>query len=176
MRFFFTADQHFGHANIIKFCNRPFSSVSEMDDEIIKRHNEVVGDNDVVIHAGDFTLHNSTSYVYKKYINKLKGDNIFLQGSHDKWTKSTVFKNNYIWQKNIEGQYVVVCHYAMRVWPRSHYNSWQLYGHSHGRLEPVGKQWDVGVDNNNFYPVSFDQLVEIMKNRPDNFNLVKKGV
>jgi calcineurin-like phosphoesterase family protein len=62
----------------------------------------------------------------------------------------------------------------MRVWPRSHYNSWQLYGHSHGRLEPVGKQWDVGVDNNNFYPVSFDQLVEIMKNRPDNFNLVKK--
>jgi calcineurin-like phosphoesterase family protein len=40
----------------------------------------------------------------------------------------------------------------MRVWPRSHHNSWQLYGHSHGKLLPIGKQWDIGVDNNDFYP------------------------
>jgi calcineurin-like phosphoesterase family protein len=80
-----------------------------------------------------------------------------------------------IWQKGIEGQMVVACHYNLRVWPASHYNSWLVYGHSHGKLAPEGKQWDVGVDNNNFYPVSFDTLKVIMDNSPDNFNLVKKN-
>ncbi|KKL16922.1 hypothetical protein LCGC14_2490690, partial [marine sediment metagenome] len=64
-----------------------------------------------------------------------------------------------------KNQFIVVCHYAMRRWERSHYGSWQLYGHSHGRLEPIGLQHDVGVDNNNFYPVSLIELVEIMKHR-----------
>lgn len=50
----------------------------------------------------------------------------------------------------------------MRTWERSYHGSWQVFGHSHGRLEPIGKQWDVGVDNNNFYPVSFDKLSSIM--------------
>jgi len=51
-----------------------------------------------------------------------------------------------------------------------------LFAHSHGRLEPVGKSWDIGVDNNGYYPVSMDELVEIMEKRPDNPNLVKKRV
>ena len=54
--FFFTTDEHYGHTNIIKFCDRPFASVEEMDAEIIQRHNELIGSKDVVIHAGDFTL------------------------------------------------------------------------------------------------------------------------
>jgi calcineurin-like phosphoesterase family protein len=60
----------------------------------------------------------------------------------------------------------------MRVWPRSHDNSWQLYSHSHGKLPPVGNQWDIGVDNNGFYPVSFNKIREIMRDRPDNPNFV----
>jgi calcineurin-like phosphoesterase family protein len=54
-------------------------------------------------------------------------------------------------------------------------NSWQLYGHSHGKLAPIGKQWDIGVDNNNFYPVSFNKICEIMVDRPDNPNFVKNN-
>ena len=54
--FLFTANEHYGHANIIRYCNRPFTSVDEMDTEIIQRHNEIVKPKDVVIHAGDFTL------------------------------------------------------------------------------------------------------------------------
>jgi hypothetical protein len=57
----------------------------------------------------------------------LNGTNIFLKGSHDYWLKGTKFHE--IWEGRIEKQYVVVCHYAMRTWARSHYNSWQLYGH-----------------------------------------------
>jgi calcineurin-like phosphoesterase family protein len=47
-----------------------------------------------------------------------------------------------------------------------------LFGHSHGTLEPIGKSWDVGVDKNGYAPLSWDEIVEIMKNRPDNPNLV----
>ena len=168
--YFFTADEHFGHTKIIEYSNRPFSSITTMDAEIIKRHNEVVSEKDIVIHVGDFALVKKEK-VYKEYISQLKGSHVFLRGSHDRWLNK---KSLMIWEKNINGIYVVACHYAMRVWPRSHYNSWLVYGHSHGKLESFGKSYDVGVDNNNFYPVSFDELVEIMKSKLDNFNLVKK--
>ena len=166
--YFFTSDEHYQHANIIKYCNRPFENISEMDKEIIRRHNEVVKDNDIVVHAGDFMMGNKAFAA--KYINQLNGKHIFIKGSHDKWLVGA----NQIWETSIEKTHIVVCHYSMRVWPKSHFGSWQLYGHNHGGLEPIGKQWDIGVDNNNFYPISFEQLKEIMKSRPDNFNLIKK--
>jgi calcineurin-like phosphoesterase family protein len=117
---------YYGHANIIKYCNRPFSSIEEMDEEIIKRHNEVAPSDGTVIHAGDFTLANVE--IANQYIKRLNGHHIFLRGSHDKWLKANT-KVHEIWCNKIEDLYVVVCHYAMRVWPRSHYNSCQLFGH-----------------------------------------------
>lgn len=174
MNYFFTADEHYGHANIIKYCNRPFKNSFEMDIEIIKRHNEVVKDNDMVYHLGDFTLHKNYEFIKKTYIDKLNGQHYFIKGSHDKWLNE---KSTKIYEKRFGDNYIVMCHYAMLVWPRSHYNSWNLFGHSHGGLKRTqGKQMDVGVDNFNFYPVSLDEIIEIMKNKPDNFNLVKKGV
>ncbi len=167
--YWFTADEHFSHPNIREYCNRPFCSVIEMNEEIIKRHNEVVGKDDIVIHAGDFTL-KPTYREAKVFIDQLKGSHIFLEGSHDRWLPKTACQ---IWQKTIEGQHIVVCHYAMRVWPKSHYGSFCCYGHSHGKLVPIGKSWDVGVDNNKFYPVSFDQLKVVMDKQPNNFNLIK---
>jgi len=62
----------------------------------------------------------------------------------------------------------------MRVWNKSHYNTWQLYGHSHGKLAPVGKQYDVGIDNNDFAPISIEDLAKIMKRKPNNFNYISK--
>ena len=79
-----------------------------------------------------------------------------------------------IWEDKIEGQYIVICHYAMKTWAKSHYNSWQLFGHSHGELKGVGKQMDIGVDTHNFYPYSFNEIKRIMSKKEDNFNLVKK--
>lgn len=167
--YFFTADEHYGHSNILKYSNRPFDSIKEMNSELIKRHNEVVSKNDIVIHAGDFTLKDS-KYAWS-IIDQLNGTNIFIKGSHDRWLNNV--PTSHIYEKRIQDIHIVVCHYAMRVWPRSHYNSWQLYGHSHGRLGPIGKQYDVGVDNNSYYPISFDHLQDIMRTRPNNFNLIK---
>lgn len=169
--YWFTSDEHYYHKNILKYSQRPFSSVEEMNEALIQNHNSVVGKGDVTIHAGDFTLKNDKEFIYKNIINRLNGTHIFLKGSHDYWLRGSNFLQ--IWERKIEDYYVVVCHYALRVWCRSHYNSWMLYGHSHGMLEPVGKQWDCGVDNNDYYPISFEQVKDIMENRPDNFNLVK---
>lgn len=161
--YFFTSDEHYGHKNILKFCNRPFNTIEEMDEILIQNHNNVVGKRDIVIHAGDFTLRKNEAA--QKYIKRLNGTHIFLMGSHDRWM---YLKHPTIWQKLINKTYIVVCHYAMRVWPRSHYGSWQLYGHSHGNLSPLKNQWDIGVDNNNYFPISFDQVGEIMANLKDN--------
>lgn len=161
IQYFFTSDEHYGHSNIIKYCDRPFKDAEKMNESLIKRHNSVVGFNDTVIHAGDFTLESTERAQY--YISRLNGYHIFLKGSHDYWNPELP----YLYEVEIEGQYIVVCHYAMRVWPRSHHGSWQLYGHSHGKLEPLGGQMDIGVDSNKFYPVSFEEIKR---------NLTKKSI
>lgn len=172
--FWFTSDEHYGHANIIKYSSRPFDSVEKMDLEIINRSNSVVKDNDVVIHCGDFTLHKSQ--FAERIIRQLKGTHIFITGSHDRWMDNVEHVINgipislpgYVYERKLEGTYIVACHYAMRVWPRSHYGSIQVYGHSHGNLPGVGRQLDVGVDSHDFYPVSLEYVIEATKN---NLNL-----
>ena len=161
---FFTADLHLGHGNIIKYCNRPFNNVDEMDQTLIKNWNETVSDNDVVYILGDFCFKK-----YGYYIRQFNGHIIELQGDHDNFKN-----NNFLMNIKVGHTSITLCHWCMRVWRKSHYNSWHLYGHSHGNLSPIGKSWDVGVDNNDFRPLSFNDIEKIMSCRPDNPNLVKK--
>ena len=167
--YFFTADEHYGHKKVIAYNNRPFSSIEEMDKQLICNFNEVVTPQDVTVHAGDFCWLNKADQVQKKYLSKLNGTHILLIGSHDHWQPSS---GKYIWRKRIDNNLIMVCHYAMLTWECSHYNSWQLFGHSHGRLQLPGKQHDIGVDNNNYYPVSYEQIVKIMKTKEDNWNYI----
>ena len=60
----------------------------------------------------------------------------------------------------------------MRTWASSHYNAWQLYGHSHARLEPIGKQMDVGVDAHGFFPIHIDQVCKHMLMSPNDPNYI----
>jgi len=168
----FTADEHYGHENIIEYCNRPFENVDEMDSELIRRHNEVVKEMDLVYHLGDFSLIPSKSTV-AGFASQLNGEHVFIRGSHDRWMDDgpeEYFPEILELSKKQAGHPITLCHYAMKVWPRSHYNSWQLFGHSHGRLPVEGKQYDVGVDNNDFYPISLEQIKVVMNQQPDNFN------
>lgn len=166
--YFFTADEHYNHKNVVDYCNRPFHDLHEMNKELIARHNEAVKDGDIVIHAGDFCFSNKEKA--EMIISKLNGHHIFLQGDHDRWLP----RGNQIWQKKIEGQYVVVCHYALHTWPRSHYNSWHLYAHSHKDLNLPGKRICISVDATDFYPLSFEQIKLRMGARPDNPNFIKR--
>lgn len=170
--FWFTADEHYGHEAVIRYSNRPFGGVLEMDKVLMSNFNQVVDTSDVCVHAGDICWLNNKQDVYKQYISKLNGTHILLVGSHDHWQPNSA---KYIWRKRIEGQLVVVCHYAMLTWECSHYNSWQLFGHSHGRLDLPHKQYDIGVDNNHYYPVSFDSIKKIMASKPNNFNYIERN-
>jgi len=148
---FFTSDTHFGHANIIRHCVRPFENVTTMDEALIKNWNACVSKVDTIYHLGDFVWRKDRVDYYK---SRLNGKLILLKGSHDRGVDLPQ-----ILEIKVEGQIIVLCHYAMRTWPRSHYGSWHLFGHSHGRLnDNVGLSMDVGVDTNAFLPHSFDAV------------------
>jgi calcineurin-like phosphoesterase family protein len=172
----FTSDTHFGHANIIALCRRPFASAAEMDEQLIERWNEAVRPDDTVYHLGDFTLQGSGPFA--AYARRLQGRIRVLPGSHDRrW----VARLDSCGASSLSGhpvellpplvslklpelgaggrpQVLVLCHYALRVWDRSHYGAWHLYGHCHGSLPALGLSFDVGVDAHGFRPWSLDEV------------------
>ncbi len=178
MNTWFTSDEHFGHFNIIKFCNRPFSSLEEMNESLIERHNEVVKDGDDVYHVGDCFWR---TYGYEnalKTVRRWNGNHFYVLGNHEELILNNQLgqelRDEFVWVAEREvirpsKMYpkIVLDHYAGRVWRGSGGGSIQLYGHSHGELEatPHGKSMDVGVDSHNYYPVSLDQVMEVMGNR-----------
>lgn len=183
---FFTADEHYFHASrsggIIEYCNRPFKDINEMHEGLISNHNEVVKGNDTVIHAGDFSMRNVDRTA--EIIERLNGKHIFivsLKGGHDRVIRKISNRHPnmfelipYVYELILHNKYhVTICHYCMRTWPRSHYNTWHLFAHSHCRLEAIGKSHDIGVDCNNYYPLSEDQIIDIMNDRPDNPGYIK---
>jgi len=154
-----------------------------MDNEMIGRWNWLVKPKDIVYHVGDFCLGNQeTSFSYFK---RLSGQIYVVPGGHDKrWIRPNLSYTGPncivrilppLYTIILDKQVIVLCHYAMRVWDRSHFNSWNLHGHSHGGLPSVGKQLDVGVDCWDFYPVSLEKVKMVMEDKPDNFNLIKEN-
>ena len=168
--YYFTADEHYFHKNVIKYCERPFDSVEEMNDQMINNHNLIVNENDTTVHCGDFSFA-SKEKTYKEIISRLNGKHIFLKGDYDKCLGSG---GSYMWLKKINGQPVICSHYMMRTWWLSHYNSWNLFGHSHGGMndKTIGKQLDVGVDSHSFYPIGTDTIKKIMERKSNNFNYI----
>ena len=87
MKVFIISDTHFGHEQIIKYCNSPFSSVEEMDETMIKRWNETVSNNDIIIHLGDVGL-GKKEYI-TSIIKRLNGKKILIMGNHDNWSEQS---------------------------------------------------------------------------------------
>jgi calcineurin-like phosphoesterase family protein len=170
MNYFFTADTHFGHTNIIKYCNRPFKSIQEMDSELIKRWNSKITDKDIVFHLGDFCFGNN-DHDFDKYFSQLNGKIVWIKGNHDElaWKNRDKFQtySSGYYEAKIDNQSIVLCHYAMLVWNKSHFGTWHLYGHSHGTLPDNlnSMSMDCGVDTNNYYPYSFAEIAKRMSKK-----------
>jgi calcineurin-like phosphoesterase family protein len=174
---FFTSDPHFGHANIIKYCNRPFHSAGEMDQAIIDRWNARVGPGDTLYCLGDWCLGRGSRSIgqaaasYRERINC--GRIVMLWGNHDrKGRNDPLFQKQFegvhdLLEIDIAGQPIVLCHYALRVWNRSHRGAFHLYGHSHGSLpdDPAARSFDCGVDCFDYYPISMEQVVDRMSKK-----------
>jgi len=167
-RTWFTSDTHFGHANILKHCNRPFSSAAEMDGEMLARWNAVVRPEDIVWHLGDFAFRNARSP--SDYLRRLHGTKHLIVGNHDH--QATLSAPEWasverLAEVTVDGIRIVMCHYGMRVWPRSHHGSLMLYGHSHGNLPGDRQSLDVGVDVWDYRPVGLDQIRERLATLPE---------
>ena len=155
----FVADTHFGHANIIRHSARPFENVREMDGAMVANWNAVVQHEDDVWHLGDFAFRGVKSQ--SDYLVRLSGRKHLIWGNHDAaiareapgWTSSQAMA-----EITVEGVRLVLLHYAMRVWPRSHYGAIHLYGHSHGKLPGDRQSLDVGVDCWDYRPISLTDI------------------
>lgn len=163
---YFTSDHHFNHRNIIDFCNRPFTSVEEMNEHMIDAWNSVVKKGDMVYHLGDFAITGySKSHVttVENLLSRLNGNKILIKGNHD---SDAVLKAKG-WA-NIHNMYhvrdrdkrFILCHYAMRTWQFKAHGSIHLYGHSHANLPDYDRSMDVGVDNVGYVPLLLEEILD----------------
>jgi len=160
-KIFFTADTHFGHSNIIKYLNRPFVDVNDMNDTLIKNWNKVVPKDGIVYHLGDVGFFDFWDNV-ETFLSNLNGKIRLIKGNHD-WKYDWFSCLNYVKSLDtivINGLPIVLCHYAMKIWDRKHYGALHLFGHSHGTVQGEPRSMDVGVDSNNFTPISYKQVLD----------------
>ena len=159
MATFFTSDTHFGDHRTLNLYPRPFADVAEMDAELIRRWNAVVGPQDEVWHLGDFAR---TAGRAREVLAQLNGAKHLVFGNNDHdpdvaqgWASVAPYA-----EIERDGHFLVLCHYPFRTWNRQHKGAINLHGHSHGRLKGLKRQFDVGVDARDYRPVTMGDLLD----------------
>ncbi len=168
MKFWVSGDHHLGHSNIISYCGRPFRSVEHMNRELVRRWNERVKEEDVILYLGDFCFSQPGQDV-EYYANQLNGKIIFIKGSHD--------------DKNKIKSLMVSCvinHYGIDWWcqhepPEKCRFTYNLCAHVHNawRIMRRGRQIIVncGVDVWEFSPVSISEIMEAIDKAPMGYSM-----
>lgn len=180
---FFTSDLHFGHSNVLRFDNRPFTSVEEMDAELIRRWNKKVSPGDLVYVLGDLiwsTRNNDAPDI----LNQLNGQIILIKGNHDKFLHNAKAKKclagikDYddivVTLENGNKQRCILSHYFMPMYNGHYYGTIHLHGHSHTTAEAVEEKKiakalnDAGFQNRiynvgcmywDYEPVTLDEIL-----------------
>ena len=169
MTLFFTADTHFGDHRTINIQCRPFADVAAMDDAIVTSWNEVVRPEDEVWHLGDVARRSGDVAALLERLNGIKH---LVRGNNDGpgtgdaagWASVQDYA-----ELTQDGVLLVLCHYPFRSWNAQHRRSINLHGHSHGKLKPMPRQFDVGVDAQSFRPTTLATLLgAVCTDLPDN--------
>ena len=165
--FYFTSDLHFGHKNIIKYCNRPFETVEEMNETIIKNFNKTVKAGDTCYILGDIMMYDTEET--QKCLNRLHGHIYLVRGNHDNMIKDNDLRFGWVKEYftfRYNKEKFILCHYPFVTWNGSEHGSYDLHGHQHNNLVYNMQQrftglrrFDVGVDANNFTPVSVEEII-----------------
>lgn len=148
---FFTADTHFNHANIIKYCHRSYESVDDMNRDMIAKWNAVIKPLDTVYHLGDFAMGPVTEW--PKFFKKLNGKKILIKGSHDRGVRRMLeigFAEAYA---ELEWNGWLLKHVPFKTSRKL------LCGHIHGKWRRLGWTINAGVDVWNFTPRTIDELI-----------------
>lgn len=180
---YFSSDWHLGHVNIMKYDGRPFKTIKEMDETILKNVCSTVKNTDSLYFLGDFAFAR-TPDILKGYMQTVASTGaklFFIKGNHDKKDTIRLYElyGTYLGeQKKIkipdmdarDGiQEIVLNHYRMDVWDKSHHGTWHLHGHSHHTLaeRPTARCLDVGINGReyNYTPVSYDWIKKAMSRK-----------
>lgn len=169
----FTSDTHAYHNNIIKYSNRPFKDVDDMNKTMADNINRVLNGGGQLYHLGDWSFGGVEKAIkFREMINPAI-DITLIVGNHDKHNlKDRRFINLFnevydLLEVKIDGKEFTLCHYSMKVWDKSHRGTFHLYGHSHGSLpdDQNSLSFDIGVDCHNFMPLTVTQVVDIMSKK-----------
>ena len=196
MNYWFISDYHFNHQNIIKYENRPFGSIQEMNHIIIKKHNERVKKNDIVYFLGDWAFYASKYAKHRgegmpirveEIQKQMNGNFISLRGNHDKSQNKLNISNHRI-ILNKGGMYIGLTHRPKDVilYDYQYYYPLNICGHIHSKWKTleikkngyVGLLINVSVETNNYYPYSFNEIMSIywrwLNNHPQKKDIQKK--
>lgn len=178
---FLTSDSHFFHKNIIELCNRPFSSVEEMNEKLIENWNSVVSPNDYIFHLGDFCFGGSAAWDY--CLDRLNGHKFLILGNHEwKNMQNTVmYKFDWVGQQayiTVGKRKIYLNHFpflcyggayrsgedaVLQAFGHIHSNPYNMSGKDASRMQYLfPTQYDVGIDNNNYTPISYNQFIDII--------------
>lgn len=179
---YYTSDLRLGANNIIKHENRPYKTVDEMDKALIDNWNSRVTNDDEVYVLGDFCFKGATRAI--EYLEQLNGHIHLIRGNHDYFMSQLSFvsflyqnDNKVIWDNGTpkvttNGHYayikdgeheVILCHYPILYWENMEHGSIHLYGHVQSyrdRSQMASNSYNVGVDVNNYRPVTLEELLE----------------
>ena len=183
MRIFFTSDLHFGHENVLKFDDRPFETVEEMDEELIRRWNNKVDKGDLVYVLGDL-IWKSANNEALSILKRLNGQIILIKGNHDRFIKNATAKNALAGLKDYDDICValadgttrrcILSHYFMPFYNGHRYNAIHLHGHSHkteehylelGIIKAIKDNgyepqiYNVGCMHWDYAPVTLDEIL-----------------
>lgn len=177
----FYSDPHFGHNNIIKYCNRPFNSIEDMNSKLIDNYNSCIGQDDTVIWLGD-CFFKYCGNQYQTILNSLNGNKVLVLGNHDQQDNimmqmgfSLVVKELLIKINNVSCR---LSHYPYTPHPqfenpdkfrhnRPRYfeNEFLLHGHDHNKQKVTGKNSiNVGVDAWDYRPAMYDDVFKLITN------------
>lgn len=188
MENWFTADTHWSHSNVIRYCKRPqynpndyieeghslhwiskerkFERTTEMDEMLIENWNALIKKSDNVYHLGDFCF---APLRLPKILERLNGKIHLILGNHDeKQQQILLATGKFIWIKvyqrlRLEQNKIILCHYPFASWDGSCHGSFCLHGHCHGNYHANGKILDVGVDNHNYSPWNYEEIKEYLR-------------
>ncbi|PAX07040.1 metallophosphoesterase family protein [Sphingomonas lenta] len=159
MAVFFTSDTHWGDHRTLNIGRRPFGSTAEMDAALVANWNAAVGREDEVWHLGDVARRAGD---VAGLLERLNGTKHLIRGNNDPpgtcdaagWASVRDYA-----ELELDGVQLVLCHYPFRSWNRQGRGAVNLHGHSHGRLRPMTRQYDVGVDARDYRPVTLADLI-----------------
>lgn len=183
-KFFMTSDCHYNHMNICRYCNRPFETRKEMNNVLISNWNSVIPEDGIVVCCGDFMLPNKSGFKeYEKIVKQLNGTIYLTRGNHDRIPVGEYCLEGESTPKMIVNDLMMIEIDDVEVYAQ-HYpclafnGDYQIFGHIHtckdGTVAAIDSdvpdrlrwnQYDVGVDQNNYIPLSWEQLKSIFEKR-----------